>query len=108
MQLLGALGLGRRQILGFAEVVVEGRDLEAAAQLDGGVDLEAGADDVISNDDGSFDVITPWEDFSAIKEALIAAGHAPEAGEVGELLQDEDGAAEVEQIDLGRHAVKWD
>ena len=34
-----------------------------------------------------------------------AAGHAPEEGEVGELLQDEDGAAEVEQIDLGRHAV---
>ena len=25
---------------------------------------------------------------------------APEAGEVGELLQDEDGAAEVEQVDL--------
>lgn len=44
--------------------------------------LEAGADDVISNDDGSIDVITPWEDFAEIKQALVDAGFTPDAGEV--------------------------
>ena len=44
--------------------------------------LEAGADDVISNDDGSLEVITgPWE-FTTIKEVLEKAGFKPEFGEV--------------------------
>ncbi|GAB2878075.1 YebC/PmpR family DNA-binding transcriptional regulator [Uliginosibacterium flavum] len=44
--------------------------------------LEAGADDVVSNDDGSFEVITgPWE-FTNVKEALEAAGFKAEFGEV--------------------------
>ncbi|HBO12774.1 MAG TPA: YebC/PmpR family DNA-binding transcriptional regulator [Halieaceae bacterium] len=46
------------------------------------VALEAGAEDIIPNDDGSFDVMTPWEDFSAIKAALEDAGLSPESGEV--------------------------
>ena len=44
--------------------------------------LEAGAQDVIGNDDGSFDVLTSPEDFVSVKEAMIAAGLAPEAAEV--------------------------
>lgn len=44
--------------------------------------LEAGADDIISNDDGSIDVLTPWEDFAEVKGALIAANLAPDDGEV--------------------------
>ena len=36
--------------------------------------LEAGADDVVTNDDGTIDVLTPWEDFLAVKEAMVAAG----------------------------------
>ena len=35
--------------------------------------LEAGADDIISNDDGSIDVITSPDDFVTVKEASIAA-----------------------------------
>jgi YebC/PmpR family DNA-binding regulatory protein len=46
------------------------------------VALEAGAEDIIPNEDGSFDVMTPWEDFSAIKAALEEAGLSPESGEV--------------------------
>jgi len=38
------------------------------------VALEAGADDIINNDDGSIEVITTPADFSAVKEALEAAG----------------------------------
>lgn len=44
--------------------------------------LEAGAEDVISNDDGSIEVITSPNDFGAVKEALEAAGLKPEMAEV--------------------------
>jgi len=36
--------------------------------------LEAGAEDIINNDDGSIEVITTPADFSSVKEALEAAG----------------------------------
>lgn len=36
--------------------------------------LEAGAEDVVTNDDGSIEVITPPNDFVAVKEAMEAAG----------------------------------
>lgn len=44
--------------------------------------LEAGAEDVVSNDDGSIDVITTPEDFSAVKAALVAAGLNADNAEV--------------------------
>ncbi|MBS0545238.1 MAG: YebC/PmpR family DNA-binding transcriptional regulator [Proteobacteria bacterium] len=44
--------------------------------------LEAGAEDVLTNDDGSIEVVTgPWE-FTSVKEALEKAGFAAEFGEV--------------------------
>lgn len=46
------------------------------------VALEAGAEDVVTNDDGSMDVLTAWEDFSAVKEALQEAGLEPDSAEV--------------------------
>ena len=44
--------------------------------------LEGGAEDVVSNDDGSIDVITEPDNFVDVKEALIAAGLEPENAEV--------------------------
>lgn len=44
--------------------------------------LEAGAEDVVTNDDGSIEVITAPNDYSAIKEALEQAGFKAEFGEV--------------------------
>jgi len=38
------------------------------------VALEAGAEDVVTNDDGSIEVVTPPADFVAVKEAMEAAG----------------------------------
>ena len=38
------------------------------------VALEAGAEDIITDDDGSIEVITPPNDFIAVKEAMEAAG----------------------------------
>jgi YebC/PmpR family DNA-binding regulatory protein len=44
--------------------------------------LEAGADDVITNDDGSIEVITAPNDFDAVKAALETAGLKAEMAEV--------------------------
>lgn len=46
------------------------------------VALEAGAEDILTDDDGSVEVITPPSDFLAVKEALEAAGHQPVMAEV--------------------------
>jgi len=44
--------------------------------------LEAGADDVISDDDGAIEVLTSPAEFEAVKNALEAAGLTPELAEV--------------------------
>jgi YebC/PmpR family DNA-binding regulatory protein len=44
--------------------------------------LEAGAHDVISNDDGSIDVLTEPDQFVDIKQAMVAASLEPEQAEV--------------------------
>jgi YebC/PmpR family DNA-binding regulatory protein len=46
--------------------------------------LEAGADDVVVNEDGSLDVLTPPESFLAVKEAMGAAKLEPEYAEITE------------------------
>ena len=46
------------------------------------VALEAGAEDIVSDEDGSIEVITPPADFLTVKEALEAAGLKPIAAEV--------------------------
>ncbi len=46
------------------------------------VALEAGAEDVVTNDDGSVDVITAPEDFMNVKEAMVAAGLEPAHAEL--------------------------
>lgn len=46
------------------------------------VALEAGAEDVIADDDGAIEVLTSPADFEAVKNALEAAGLAAEVAEV--------------------------
>jgi YebC/PmpR family DNA-binding regulatory protein len=46
------------------------------------VALEAGAEDVVTDDDGAIEVVTPPHDFEAVKNALEAAGLKPEVAEV--------------------------
>lgn len=58
----------------FAPGTDEDKLMEAA--------LEAGADDVIPNDDGSLEVITDPANFSAVKTHLEQAGFKPEFAEV--------------------------
>jgi YebC/PmpR family DNA-binding regulatory protein len=61
-------------ILAFPEGSDEDAVMEAA--------LEAGAEDVISNDNGSIEVTTSHEEFSAVKDAMATAGLEPEFAEV--------------------------
>ncbi|QWF72052.1 YebC/PmpR family DNA-binding transcriptional regulator [Methylomonas paludis] len=61
-------------IISFETGLDEDALLEAA--------MEAGADDVQTNDDGSIDVLTSPDDFQAVKDALLAAGYQPETAEV--------------------------
>ena len=44
--------------------------------------LEAGAEDVVTDDDGAIEVLTSPADFEAVKNALQAAGLVPEVAEV--------------------------
>jgi YebC/PmpR family DNA-binding regulatory protein len=46
------------------------------------VALEAGAEDVITDDEGAIEVLTSYADFEAVKNALEAAGLKPEVAEV--------------------------
>lgn len=59
------------------QLFVEKADEEAILELA----LDAGADDVISNDDGSFEINTSVDCFLPVKNALVEAGYEPE-GEV--------------------------
>ncbi|MDO9106796.1 MAG: YebC/PmpR family DNA-binding transcriptional regulator [Methylovulum sp.] len=61
-------------IMSYAPSVDEDALMEAA--------LEAGADDVITNDDGSVDVMTSPENYLAVKDVLVAAGFVPDNAEV--------------------------
>lgn len=46
------------------------------------VAIEAGADDIVVNDDQSIDVITAWENYSAVRDTLADAGLEFESAEV--------------------------
>jgi YebC/PmpR family DNA-binding regulatory protein len=65
--------------------------------------IEAGADDVITNDDGSIEVLTPPGEFITVEDALKAAGFTAEFGEVtmkalNETELDGDDAAKMQKL----------
>ena len=65
--------------------------------------LEAGAEDVVGNDDGSVDVMAAWEDFNSVKDALVAGGQEPAAADVTMMPAttvplDKDGAEKIMRL----------
>lgn len=44
--------------------------------------LEAGAEDIVTHEDGSIEVLTAPEDFGAVRDRLAAGGLAPETAEI--------------------------
>ena len=79
-------------VMSYAPSVDEDALIEAA--------LEAGADDVISYDDGAIDVMTTPEHYLAVKDALIVKGFKPDNAEVTmqATLQAELDADDAEKI----------
>lgn len=59
--------------------------------------IEAGADDVVINGDGSVDVMTSPDQFEAVKEALSAAGLSAEKAEITMLASTECKLTDEEQ-----------
>lgn len=67
----------KKGVISFAEGIDEDAVMEAA--------LEAGAEDVVSFDDGAIDVYTAWEELGQVKDALEAAGFKAESAEVSQI-----------------------
>jgi YebC/PmpR family DNA-binding regulatory protein len=61
-------------IISYAPGADEDAIMEAA--------LDAGADDIVNNDDGSIDVLTSPENYQVVKDALVSAGQEPGGSEV--------------------------
>ena len=79
----------------FAPGTNEDKLMEAA--------LEAGAEDVLTDDEGGFEVICPPHDFGSIKDALAAAGFKAEMAEVvmkpdTETLFEGDNAVKMQKL----------
>jgi YebC/PmpR family DNA-binding regulatory protein len=64
----------KQGVISFATGVDEDAVMEAA--------LESGAEDVITNDDGSVDVLTTPEGFEDVKQAMNDAGFEPDNAEI--------------------------
>ncbi len=68
--------------------------------------LEAGAQDIVSNDDGSIDVLTDPADFSGVKDAMLAANFEPEQAEVTQrastsaVLDADSAASMIKMLDV--------
>ncbi len=80
--------------------IIFSSDVDEEALMDAA--LEAGADDVLAHED-SFEVVTAFEQYLSVKEALTAAGFEPEFGELAmkasvEVDLDEAGAEKIEGL----------
>jgi len=85
-------------VLGYAAGVDDNAILEAA--------LEAGAEDVVVNDDGSVDVITEPAEFEGVQEKMLAAALEPASAEVtmwpttSADLEDDQAVSMLKMLDL--------
>jgi len=85
----------KRGYLVFSAETDEDQLMEAA--------LEAGAEDVVVQEDGSFEVFTEQQNFLEVKEALVAAGFEPEQATLAMLP---DVSADITDLDLAEKIIK--
>lgn len=69
-----AFMFNQKGIISFAPGLSEDDLMEAA--------LEAGAEDIVTNADGSIDIFTPPEEYAVVKDALDEAGFEADSAEV--------------------------
>ncbi len=88
----------KKGVINFAPGTSEDQVMEAA--------LEAGAEDIVGDDDGSIEVLTSPEDFEAVRDALVAANLKPEQAEITQRaatlvsLDDETGRSVLKFLDV--------
>ncbi len=93
-----AFQFDERGVIGFPPDSDEDRIMEVA--------LEAGAEDVISSEDGSVEVLTVPADFEQVKQAMLAAELMPENAEItlraqsSAALEGEDAQKALKLLDL--------
>ncbi len=85
----------RKGQISFAPGVNEDALMEAA--------LEAGADDVVTHEDGSIDVFTSFVDFISVNEALQAAGFK---GDEAEISMIPSITVELAELDVAQKVLK--
>lgn len=85
----------KRGLLVFAAGTDEDQLMEVA--------LEAGADDVVNEDDGSFEILTEPDNFPAVRDALTAAGLEAEEASVSLVP---DVYAEITDLELAEKIIK--
>lgn len=64
----------KKGVLTFAPGTSEDRVMEAA--------LEAGAEDIVTGDDGSIEVLAAPSEYESVRDAMVAAGLEPEQAEI--------------------------
>jgi len=68
--------------------------------------IEAGAEDIVVDDDGSIEVLTDPSEFEAVRDAMRRAGHEPESAQLtmrastNAVLEDEDAASMVKMLEM--------
>ncbi len=86
-----------------AQGVLSYQDVDEDALMEAA--MEAGAEDIAELGEGAWEVITTAEEFEAVREALVAAGFAPEDSEVtmrastDVALDEEGGRALLKMLD---------
>jgi YebC/PmpR family DNA-binding regulatory protein len=88
----------KQGVISFGPGIDEDAIMEAA--------LEAGAEDVITNDDGSVDIITAAEEFTAVKDVLKGGGFEPDSDEItynastNAVLEQDDAEKLLRMVDM--------
>ena len=85
----------KKGVITFAPGTDEDRVME--------VGLEVGAEDIVSDDDGSIEVLTTPEDFETVRDGFRKAGLAPEEAEI---TQRADNLVEVD-LETGQKLLKF-
>jgi len=88
----------KRGVISFASGADEGRITDAA--------IEAGAEDVIANADGSLDVLTDPDSFESVRDAMQSAGLQVDGADVT-LRADNMVAVTGEHAEQVTHLLEW-
>ena len=74
------MGVSLAEVAELQEKTEEGLLNEEEALME--VAIDAGAEDVLQNEDGSYEITTAWEEISSVNDVLVSAGYTLVTSEV--------------------------